>query len=183
MNLAQTLDVIEQLLTAAAHPDIVSVERYGSGEAYGPTKEKSKEQHLTGLKVTYRSTATALLNGRIEPNVRPVPMPDSLPPRFSPPGKDGTSKALSILRAPMLVILVHRLLDAARPAQLTSWQPMSGPDGVDGPAGDLPFGLGITCADGTKHLLLAQATGATIGHEAVEDPFPDWRVPDAVRQV
>jgi hypothetical protein len=160
VNLPAVLDVIERLLTAANHPDIVKVERYGTGtEAGGPTAEKSKTSHLVGVKVHHQSTSTASLWGSVPSGVTPAEPPAELPaPR---------------LRAPRLVLLVAQLLDAARPAEFTSWQLFT----VDELGSALPYAIGITCADGSKVLLQASSAGASVGREPDEDPFPDWQVP------
>jgi hypothetical protein len=163
VNLPAVLDVIERLLNAAQHPDIVKVERYGTGgQPWGPTADKSPVKTVTGVKVTHQSTATASLWGANRSDLTPVDRPAVMPaPK---------------LRGPRLAILAHQLLDAARPAEFTAWQLFAVAELA--PVGEgLPFALGITCADGSKMLLQASATGARVGNEPDEDPFPDWQVP------
>ncbi len=165
MRLAQVLDVVEGLLVASEHPDIVKVERYGTAtEPWGPSVERSRTTSIAGVKVTYTSTSTALLNGRIETAAFPVPMPAELPPPR--------------LRAPRLAIFVAQLLDVARPEVFSRWELVSLPSlGDAGQLGTLPYGLSIACADGTTMLLLAQSTGAMVGSEPTEEPFPDYVIP------
>ena len=170
VNLAAILDVIEGLLNAAEHPDIVKVDRYGDGnEPWGPSTERSKSKTLAGVKVTHQSTATASLWGAVWPGQQPVAVPDVLPaPKF---------------RAARLAILVVQLLDVARPAQFKAWQLVALPD--LGPAearGTFPAGVSITCADGASMLLRATSTGASVGHEDTEDRFSDYMIPEGVKQ-
>ncbi|WP_250000350.1 hypothetical protein [Actinoplanes sp. M2I2] len=169
MQLAQVLDVVERLLVAAEHPEIVKVERYGTAtEPWGPDAARSRTTTISGLKATFTSTSTALLNGRILPGVVDVPMPAELP--------------LPTLRAPRFATFVAQLLNVARPKQFTSWQLVSPP--AMGPAdrpGTLPYGISISCADGTKMLLLCQATGAMVGKEPEEEPFPGYVIPEGVK--
>lgn len=165
MQLAQVLDVVEGLLVASEHPDIVKVERYGTAtEAWGPNVDRSKTTSVSGVKVTYTSTATAMLAGQIAPDAKPVPMPAEMPP----PDR----------RAPRLAIFVARLLEVARPAVFSGWELVSRPTlGDDGQLGTLPYGISLACADGTKMQLLAQSTGAMVGAEPAEEPFPDYVIP------
>ena len=169
MQLAQVLDVIEGLLLASEHPDIVKVDRYGTGtEPWGPTVERSRTKSVAGVKVTYTSTATAILLGMIKPETYPVPMPADMPP----PSR----------RAPRLAIFVAQLLDVARPAIFSAWELMSSPT-VGDPAqlGQLPYGISITGTDRTKMLLMAQATGAMVGTDPAEEPFPEYVIPEGVK--
>ncbi|MCY1141394.1 hypothetical protein OWR29_25630 [Actinoplanes sp. Pm04-4] len=165
MQLVQVLDVIERLLVASEHPDIVSVERYGTAtEPWGPDVARNRAQgSIAGVKVTHASTSSALLNGRIAPNAVPVIAPSEVPPPS--------------LRAPRLVMFVSQLLDVARPREFASWQLVSQPDGPS----DLPYGIGIACADGTNMLLMCQSTGAMVGSEPSEEPFPDYVIPEGVK--
>jgi hypothetical protein len=168
VQLAQVLDVIERLLVAGEHPDITKIERYGSAtEPWGPDAAKSRTTTIAGLKATFSSTSTALLNGRIMPGAVEVPRPAEMP--------------LPTQRAPRFVTFVAQLLDAARPQEFASWHLVSTP--IAGPKdqlGRLPYGLAITCADGTKMLLLCQATGAMVGAEPAEEPFPDYVIPAGI---
>ncbi|MCO8277000.1 hypothetical protein M1L60_41125 [Actinoplanes sp. TRM 88003] len=168
MQLAQVLDVIERVLVAAEHPDIVKIERYGTGtEPWGPSAAKSRTTSIAGVRVTYASTATAMLWGAIWPGEKPLPMPAELP-KISD-------------RVARLSILVVQLLDVAKPAAFTSWQLVSLPDlgPQDAPA-PAPAGVSVVCADGTKMLLRAASTGATVGDEPENDPTPDYVIPAGV---
>ncbi|MDY7084287.1 MAG: hypothetical protein SYR96_04215 [Actinomycetota bacterium] len=169
MQLGQVLDVVERLVVASEHPDIVKVERYGTAtEPWGPTVARSKTTTIAGMKVTFTSTSTALLNGRIEPGVTEVAVPDVMP--------------LPTLRAPRFVTFVAQLLDVARPAQFSSWRLVGQPSADKGsPTAALPYGISFACADGTTMLLLCQATGAMVGAEPSEEPFPDYVIPEGVR--
>jgi hypothetical protein len=169
MKLAQVLDVIEGVLVAAEHPDIVAVERYGNAtEPWGPNATQSKTTSISGLRVRYQATSRALLNGRIDPKAYPVEMPAEMPP--------------PTLRAPRLAIFVAQLLDVARPDVFSSWQLVSTPDaGSAESAGKLPYGISITCADGTTMLLLTQAMGAMVGTDPTEEPAPDYVIPEGVK--
>lgn len=169
MQLAQVLDIVERLLVASGHPDIVKVDRYGTAtEPWGPDASKSRTATISGLKLTFTSTSTALLDGRIVPRVVDVPTPDEMPPPS--------------LRAPRSVTFVAQLLDVARPEQFSSWQLVCPPDmGPKDRLGTLPYGIVIAGTDGSKMLLLCQATGAMVGNEPTEDPFPDYLIPEEVR--
>lgn len=165
----ELLDLIERVLGAGEHPDITAVERYGPGDgAWGPTVEKSQVKAISGVRVRHESTASAMLWGAIWPGGQPVQAPAQLPP----PAQN---------RAPRLVILTAQLLEVARPAELRSWQLLAFPDrGLEADRGVMPFGLGIETAGGEKMLLLASATGPTVGSEPAEDPYPGYRIPEGV---
>lgn len=169
-HMSQVLDVIERLLTAAAHPDIVTVERYGPDLGpWGPTVEQSKVTTISGVRVVHRSTATASLWEAVWPGEKPVPAPDVLPaPRQN--------------RAPRLAVLAARLLDVAKPDGFTAWRLVALPNLglVDKQAG-LPFGLSIVTADRSQHLLRASATGPTVGEDPDVEPFPDYVIPEEVK--
>lgn len=164
MKLAEVLDVVQGLLVASEHPDIVSVDRYGSStEPWGPNAAQAKTSTISGVKVTYTATSTAMLWGAISPGVVVVPMPAVMPPPTQ--------------RTPRLPIFVVQLLDVARPPAFTSWQLVAQPTvGPKDLLGTLPSGLTIACADGTKMLLLSQSTGAMVGTDPAEEPFPDWQL-------
>jgi hypothetical protein len=169
MQLPEVLDVVEALLVASEHPDIVSVERYGSStEPWGPIVERSRTKVVSGVKVAYTATSTAMLSGQINPDVIAVPMPAEMPP--------------PTLRAPRLTMFVAELLNVARPQVFKSWQLVSrATAGPKDELGKLPYGISITCADGTEMLLLAQATGAMVGADPSEEPFPDYVIPEGVK--
>ncbi|MFI5895667.1 hypothetical protein ACIA5D_36785 [Actinoplanes sp. NPDC051513] len=165
MTLPEVLDVIERLLNAAEHPDIVRVERYGTGaEAWGPTVEKSQVKTVTGVKVHHQSTSSASLWGSNRSDLTPVEAPE-----MPAPG----------LRGPRLAILTVRLLDVARPPQFSGWQLFSVAE-LAGAGEGLPFAVGITCADGSRVLLQASSTGASVGREPDVEPFPDYVVPEGL---
>ncbi|WP_232050574.1 hypothetical protein [Actinoplanes sp. OR16] len=140
VRLAEVLDVIEQQLTGSDDPEIAVVGRYGTDQvAGGPSP--------SGVRVRYSSGAEAYLWGAVWPGENPVPMPDELPGRAR--------------RAERLTVSVCRLLDAARPAALGSWQLVGLPDlGPVGERGKAPLGIRIVGADGTSVLLRATAAGA-----------------------
>ena len=167
MQLAQVLDVVEEVLVASRHPDIVKVERYGSAtEPWGPNVAKSRTQTIAGVRVTYVATSTAVLWGAVKPDVVVVPAPPEMPP--------------PTLRAFRLPIFVAQLLDAARPAAFASWQLVAQPTiGPKDRLGELPSGLSITCSDGTRMLLLSTATGAMVGSDPEEEQFPGYVIPSA----
>jgi hypothetical protein len=168
MDTTQVLDVIEQLLAAARHPDIAAIERYGPGLGpWGPTVEESKAKSITGVKVTYQSTASASLWEAVWPGGQPVPAPTDLPPSR---------------RASRLLVFAAQLLDYAKPDQLRSWQLLALPGlGPDSEQGVTPTGLGVVTTSGTKLLLRSTSTGPTVGTEPAEDPFPDYVIPEGVR--
>lgn len=162
------LDLVEQLIVAARHPDIAAIERYGPGQGpWGPTVEKSTAKSITGVLVKYQSSATASLWEAVWPDAAPVPAPDNLPPNR---------------RAPRLPVFVAQLLDYAKPEQVLSWHLLAGPGvGLDSEQGVMPFGLGLVLADGSRHVLRATATGPTVGLEPTAEPFPEYVIPEGVR--
>jgi hypothetical protein len=119
VNYVQVLDVMEQLLTAAKHPDIIRVERYGTSNApWGPSAQESKVKSITGVKVKHRSTATASLWLAVWPGEKPITPPAApLPPRQH--------------RGPRLAILAAQLLDVAQPAQFKARNPRYGAGGAE----------------------------------------------------
>jgi hypothetical protein len=161
------LDVVERLLNTAGHPDIVKVARYGPDLGpWGPTAEKSPVKNATGLKVTHQSTATAMLWEAIWPGEQPIEAPAVLP-------------APKQNRAPRLVLLVAQLLEVARPAEFKAWRLVTLPDlGRTDMEPRTALGLSFVLADGTRMLLRASATGATMGVEDEEDRFPDYVIPE-----
>jgi hypothetical protein len=170
MNYVQVLGVMERLLIAAKHPDIVSVERYGTSNApWGPTVETSKTKSITGIMVRHQSTATASLWLAEWPGEQPAELPKVLPaPRQN--------------RAPRLAILAGQLLDAAKPEQFKAWRMVTLPNlGRPDVQAGLPFGLSIVTADNTRVLLRVTATGPTVGQDPDEEPFPDYTIPEEVK--
>src|SRR3954469_19706656 len=108
MQLAQVLDVVEGLLVASEHPDIVSVGRYGKGtEPWGPSVDRSRTSSIAGVRVTYSSTATAMIWGAVWPGETPISAPEEMP--------------APVWRTQRLAIFVVQLLDVARPQQFRSW--------------------------------------------------------------
>jgi hypothetical protein len=146
MNTAAVLDIIEDLHRRAAHPDIASIDRYDGA--------------LAGVELRYQSTSKVYL-AVVDPGkakVTPHPLPEGVLPIKQ--------------RAPRALKLLHDLLETARPAQFTSWQPVAVED-----IGLQPCGLGIVCADGSRVLVRVTAGGATQGFEPETDPYPDYVIP------
>lgn len=164
----QALDVIERLLAAARHPDITAVARYGPGLGpWGPTSQASKVKAITGVRVTFQSTATASLWEAVWPDPAPVPVPDMPAPSR---------------RAQRLLLLAAALLDHAKPDQFRAWQLVTLPGlGLEDERGVMPSGLLLTDTSGKQFLLRATATGPTVGAEPAAEPFPDWAIPEEVR--
>lgn len=156
MELAEILDVFEQLLTASRHPDIVSVRRYGRDTTPGGPSP-------AGVAVKYQSGSHAFLAGGLGDNEIPLPVPDVLPP----PRR----------RASRLAIFAVQLLEVARPAQFRAWRLVGFPDvGPEAERGRFPAGVSVACADGTRMLLRVTAGSGPAGDPA-EEPFPDWKIP------
>ncbi len=170
MAKTSVLDVMERLLTAAAHPDIVHVERYGPGLGpWGPNVQQSTVKAITGVRVVHQSTATASLREAVWPGEQPVDVPAVMP-------------APKQNRAPRLAIFAYQLLEAARPAELKAWRLVTLPDlGNQAKQAGLPFGLSVVTADGQKMLLRVTATGPTVGGEPDDEPYPDYVIPEEVR--
>jgi hypothetical protein len=157
MQLARVLDVVEGLLRASGHPDIVEIRRYGS------------EPSITGVRVRYQATSTASLFGATWPGAQPLAVPEKLP-------------APKQRRAPRIAIFAVWLLEAARPQEFRSWQLVALPGlGSEKEPGPFPAGVSLECADGSTTLLRASATGATVGSEPDEEPFPDYVIPELRR--
>ncbi|MEU4214053.1 hypothetical protein [Actinoplanes sp. NPDC026623] len=159
MQLAQVLDVLEGLFAASEHPDIKEIERYGHDTAPGGGSP-------AGVKVKHDSGSEAYLWGAVWPGAKPIPVPDEpLPPRY---------------RASRLAVLAVQLLDVARPTQFRSWQLVAFPDLGPQP-GVSPAGVSIVCSDGTAMLLRVTAGSGPVGDPA-DDPFPDYRIPEGVKE-
>lgn len=169
MNLTQILDVVEGLLVASEHPDIVAVERYGTeGEPWGPSVEKSRARSITGVQVRYQSSAKASLWGAVWPGETPIPLPEQMPE----PKR----------RSERLAVFVVQLLDFARPEVFRSWQMVTLPGiGLETEQGKTAGGISLVCADGTRMLLRSTATGVTIGQEPEVEQFPDYAIPERVK--
>jgi hypothetical protein len=168
-HVSQVLDVIETLLRAAEHPDITAVERYGPGLGpWGPSVSQSKVKAISGVTVRHQSTATASIWEAVWPGEEPADPPAVLPP----PRQN---------RAPRLAVFVAQLLDAAQPAQFQAWRLVTLPDlGSAGQAG-LPFGVSVVEAGGKRTLLRVTATGPMVGADPLEEPFPDYVIPEGVK--
>ncbi len=170
MQPSPLLDLVERLLQAAEHPDIVKIERYGPGQGpWGPDVETSKAKSITGIMVRHQSTATASLWEAVWPGEQPVDPPAVWPvPRQN--------------RAPRLLLLVGQLLEAAKPAKVKAWRLVSLPKlGLADKQAGLPFGLSAVLTDGSRWLLRATATGPTVGTDPEEEPFPDYTIPKGVK--
>jgi hypothetical protein len=118
------------------------IERYGTAtEPWGPTAERSKTDTVSGVKVIYASTPTALLAGELAPDVVPV--------------FDARVPAATDRCVPRLVMFVAQLLVVARPAQFAKWELFALPTlGGKDALGTLLYAIGITYPNGTKMLLL-----------------------------
>jgi hypothetical protein len=165
------LDTIERLLRAAGHPDIVDIERYGPNQgAWGPSvKTPGMDQRgITGVRVTHQSTATASLWEANWHGETPVDTPAVMPP----PRQN---------RGPRLAILTAWLLDIARPGDFKAWRLVALPEvGKTDTRGATPVGLSVITADGQRVLLRASATGAVVGEDPLDEPFPDWEPPPSI---
>ncbi|HEX8346745.1 MAG TPA: hypothetical protein VF657_18675 [Actinoplanes sp.] len=159
MQLAQILDVFEGLFLASDHPDIVKVERYGKDVSPGGNSP-------AGVRVKHGTGSEAYLWGAVHPGAKPIPIPDVLPaPRY---------------RAPRIAILAVQLLDAARPSEFRTWQLVAFSD-LGHERGVTPMGVNVVCNDGTAMLLRATAGSGPAGDPA-EDPCPDYRIPEVVKE-
>lgn len=158
MESAQVLDVIERLLGAAEHPDIVEIKRYGRDVKPGG-------QSPAGVKVTYQSGAETYLFAA-DPGT-PAPEPHPLPEQM-PPLK---------LRALHTVRFVIELLEVARPDVFTAWRTVSFA-GVT----SAPSGMEIRCADGGSAYLRATCASGPLG-DPESPPFSDYTVPEGVSAV
>jgi hypothetical protein len=169
MQLTQVLDIIEGLLRASEHPDIAAIERYGTLGAPWNPKDLSPNGSITGVRVTYQATSTAMLYGSLRTGEKAIPVPDTMP----------SPKEARVQRLP---IFVAQLLNFAQPPEFRSWQLVAFPGiGTTGQQGTAPAGVSIQCADGTKMLLQSQATGAMVGTDPDEEPFPDYVIPEGVK--
>ncbi len=171
MQPSPLLDLVERLLKAAEHPDIVKVERYGPGRGpWGPDVDQKKGPAATGILVRHQWSATASSWLAQWPGEeQPVDEPSELPP----PRQN---------RAPRLAILVKQLLDAAQPAHLKAWRLVKLPNlGRADTQAHLPFGLSVVTAGGGRELMRVTATGATEGFDFDADPFPGYVIPEGVK--
>ncbi|QOC89890.1 hypothetical protein [Micromonospora craniellae] len=157
MQVSQALDMIEALLRAAEHPDITAVQRYGRDAQPGG-------QSPAGVKALHRSGSAAMLWAAVPPrDATPVPLPsDPLPPRW---------------RAARILVLAHQLLDVARPDQLAQWE-LCRQAGVESP---IAAALRLNARDGSVVYLRGTSAGGT-SREPETDPFPDWQIPEGVRE-
>ncbi|MEU0078437.1 hypothetical protein ABZY58_11120 [Micromonospora tulbaghiae] len=162
MHNNRLLDVIGGLLRAAEHPDYTGITRYGADSMPGG-------QSPAGVKATHLSGSVSMLWAAAVPrDCEPVPADDSM--LTSMPGRT--------LR------LMTMLLDAAQPAEFTSWQLCAAP-GVGWPeTGRSPSAIRIEGSDGTVAYLRATAASGPGGGaaEPKEDPCPDYRIPPEVSQ-
>lgn len=159
MKTADALDMIEALVRAAAHPDVVAVRRYGSDPEPGGNWP-------SGVKLVHETGAESMLWAAVPPrDARPVALPQEMPePR---------------LRATRLLIFAHRLLDVAQPSRLASWELCAAP-GVGIAPGESPSALRLHCRDRSVVYLRATAASGTSG-EPDTDPYPDYQIPEGVR--
>ncbi|NJP33674.1 hypothetical protein [Micromonospora thermarum] len=161
MQVSQALDVMEALLRAAEHPDIVEVARYGADTQPGG-------QSPPGVKAKHENGSYAMLWAEVPPrDARPMPLGEMPPPR---------------LRARRILVLAHQLLDVARPEPFASWELCATPGVGDWTGGDPPpSALRITCRD--RSVVYLRGTAAS-GDEAEPetDPYPDYQIPQGVRE-
>lgn len=157
MKPAAVLDVFEQLLTAAAHPDIVDVSRYGKDVEPGG-------QSPAGVCVKHQSGSEAYLwVAAARPEPTPCPIEGGVPaPKF---------------RAHRLLRLVLDLLDVAKPDVFTGWAPCAFP----GVYPDAAAGLRVAHRDGGVTFLRVTA-GAGPAGDPTEEPFPDYTIPEGVKE-
>ncbi|MDG4797384.1 hypothetical protein [Micromonospora sp. WMMD1082] len=156
MQVSQALDLIETLLRAAEHPDIVSVARYGRDNQPGG-------QSPAGVKAVHQSGTAAMLWAAEAPrDATPVPLPtEPIPPKW---------------RAARILVLAHQLLDVARPDQLLRWE-LCGQAGADVP---VAAALRLTARDGSMiYLRGTAASGGSVEPET--DRHPDYQIPPGVR--
>ncbi|WP_189333771.1 hypothetical protein [Actinoplanes ianthinogenes] len=161
MQLAQVLDVLQELHVAAGHPEIAEVARFGTdGAPGGPSP--------AGLRIRYVTGSEAYLWGAVWPGETAVPVPEVLPP----PNR----------RAPRAAAFAAQLLEAARPGVFRAWELVALPDlGPAGERGKVPLGLRINCADGTAYLLRATAAGGPTVEPDTE-PHPEYQIVLAKRR-
>ncbi|WP_038842415.1 hypothetical protein [Salinispora arenicola] len=155
MQVSQALDVMEAILRAAEHPDIVEVTRYGADTQPGG-------QSPPGIKVRHQSGTAAMLWAGASPrDATPVPLPTGpLPPRQ---------------RAARILVLTQQLLDVARPEVFASWELCRQP-GVEVP---VAAAVRITARDGSTIYL--RGTAASGDTEPETDPYPDYQIPQGVQ--
>lgn len=159
MQVTQALDMMEAILRAAEHPDIVSVSRYGADTQPGG-------QSPPGIKAVHQTGSYAMLWAAVpHRHARPVPLGDMPPPRY---------------RAQRILVLAHQLLDVARPEVITSYELCATP-GVGDWTGDPPLSaLRLKCGDGSVVYLRATAASGG-GAEPETDPYPDYQIPQGVQ--
>ncbi|MEU8264502.1 hypothetical protein AB0C02_28250 [Micromonospora sp. NPDC048999] len=157
MQVSQALDVMEALLRAAEHPDIVSVSRYGRDTTPGG-------QSPAGVAVMHRSSDTrALLTAAVPPrDATPVPLPtEPLPMKW---------------RAARILVFAHQLLDAAKPDPFSGWELCRQP-GTHGP---VAAAIRITARDGSVIYLRGLAASGSM-REPETDHYPDYQIPQGVQ--
>lgn len=160
MQVSQALDVMEAILRAAEHPDVVEVARYGTDTQPGG-------QVPAGIKAVHQNGSYAMLWAAVPPrDARPVPLGEMPPPR---------------LRAQRILVLAHQLLDVARPEPIAAWELCATPGVGDWDGGDPPpSALRLTCRD--RSVIYLRATAASGGAAEPEtDPYPDYQIPQGVQ--
>lgn len=163
MQLGQVLDVIEGVLVASQHPDIAEIRRYGTDTAPGG-------QSPAGVAVrwVYGDGATSYLAGSALRIESAVPTPEELPP----------PRAV-LARLPVFVV---RLLDVARPTAFQSWRLVAiAGIGPTGQQGQVPAGVGVVGADGSK-FVLHSTYGSGQTKEPETDPHPEYQIPSEVKE-
>ncbi len=158
MQVSQALDVMEALLRAAEHPDIVTIRRYGRDAQPGG-------QSPAGVKIQHRSSDTwALLSAFPPPrDATPVPLPSEMPPPK--------------WRAARILVFAHQLLDAGKPEPFASWELCRQP-GTEGP---VAAAIRVSARDGSVFYLRGMAASGSMREPEV-DPYPDYQIPQGVRE-
>jgi hypothetical protein len=153
------IDVIEPLLRVAAHPDFTDVTRYGTDDPGGHRPMGVKGRHLSG--------SQSLLWAAVPP-ADAIPLPVTLP---------DSELAYGQVR---VLLLLHRLLEAARPAGIAGWEICATPGVRDGRT--QASAMRITDSNGA--IAYVRATGISAsGGRAVEpagDPCPTYQIPQEV---
>lgn len=154
MESAQVLDVVERLHSAAQHPDIVLVKRYGRDEKPGGKSP-------AGVSLKYQSGSEAYIWAA----TAEAAVPADLAPEV----------ASRRIRGPHTIRLLLRLFDVAQPELFTAWRTVAFPDlGLS-----QVCGIELNGADGSIFVLrVTSGSGPT---DPDGDPFPDYVIPEGVR--
>lgn len=162
MQLAAVLDVFEALFKAAQHPDVAEVGRYGNDTAPGG-------QSPAGVKVKDARGAHMYLWGAVWKGATTLEVPAVLPtPKWG---------------AQRIAVFAAQLLDVAQPTDFfQSWRLVALPDlGPTNARGQVPAGVEVVCADGTR-MLLRSTHGSSQTGDPDEEPCPDYQIPLEVKE-